>query len=135
VLRQLPGVTLKEMKHHGSDTACCGSGAVCWFPESFSQVRKSRLEEAAQTGVESVVTVCHYCSQAFAAEEGHYDFSVTNYVNLVAEAIGIRRDDKFKKYALWGSLEGILKDADEHIAESPFENERIFEVLQTVFIG
>ncbi|MBC8391297.1 MAG: (Fe-S)-binding protein [Deltaproteobacteria bacterium] len=134
VLRQLPGVTLKEMKHHGSDTACCGSGAVCWFPESFSQIRKSRLEEAAQTGVESVVTVCHYCSQAFAAEEGHYDFSVTNYVNLVAEAMGIHRDDKFKMYALWRDLNRILKDADEHILESPFEKERIIEVLQTVFI-
>ena len=135
VLRQLPGVTLMEMKLHGQETSCCGSGAICWFPESCAQIRKERLQDAAQTGAERLVTVCHYCNQTFAAEEGHYDFSITNYVNLVAEAIGIRRDDKFKKYALWGSLERILKDADEHIAESPFENERIFEVLEAVFIG
>jgi len=67
-------------------------------------------------------------------KRAHYDFCVTNYVNLVAEAMGIRRDDKFKKYTLWGSLERILKDADDHIAESPFENERIIEVLQAIFI-
>ena len=66
---------------------------------------------------ERLVTVCHYCNQTFAAEEAHYDFSVTNYVNLVAEAMGIRREDKFKKYILWGSPERILKDADEHISE------------------
>ena len=77
----------------------------------------------------------HIATRFFTAEESHYEFSATNYVNLVAEAIDIRRDDKFKKYALWGSLERILKDADEHIAESPFENERIFEVLEAVFIG
>jgi hypothetical protein len=47
--------------------------------------------------------------------------------------MGIRREDKFRKYALWGSLEPILMDADAHIAESPFENERIVEVLKAVF--
>jgi len=135
VLQQLPGVTLREMEHHGQDTSCCGSGAICWFPESCAQFREDRLKEADQTGAERLVTVCHYCNQTFAAEEPHYDFSVTNYVNLVAEAIGIQRDDKFQKYSLWGSLERILKDADEHIAESPFENERIIEALQAIFMG
>ncbi|MEJ2270735.1 MAG: hypothetical protein P8Y04_13335 [Desulfobulbaceae bacterium] len=70
-----------------------------------------------------------------AAEEPHYNFSVTNYVNLVAKAIGIQRVDKFKKFLLWGSLERIIKDADENIAESPFENDRIIEVLKAVFMG
>lgn len=134
VLRQLPGVTLREMKHHGKETACCGSGAICWFPESFAQIRKERLQDASQTGAEKLVSVCHYCNQIFAAEEAHYDFSVTNYVNLVAEAMGIYRDDKFKKYTLWGNLKQILSDAEDCIRESPFENERIIEVLQEIFI-
>lgn len=134
VLRQLPGVTLKEMEHHGRETFCCGSGAICWFPESFAQIRKERLQDAAKTGARQLVTVCHYCNQIFAAEEAHYDFSVTNYVNLVAEAMGIYRDDKFKKYTLWGSLKRILSDADDCIRESPFHGERIIEVLQAVFI-
>ena len=123
------------MKHHGQETICCGSGAICWFPESCTRIRKNRLQDAAQTGAQRLVTVCHYCNQTFAAEEAHYDFSVTNYVNLVAEAMGIRRDDKFKKYTLWGSLEQILRDAEVHITESPFGSERIIEVLKEVFIG
>jgi len=133
VLHRLPGIALKEMEHHGSETICCGSGAICWFPESGAQIREDRLKEAAQTGAERLVTVCHYCNQTFAAEETRYDFNVTNYVSLVAEAMGIRRDDKFKRYTRWGSLERILKDADEHIAQSPFETERIVEVLQAIF--
>ena len=44
VLRQLSGVTLKEMKHHGPDTVCCGSGSICWFPKSCAQIRKARLK-------------------------------------------------------------------------------------------
>jgi Fe-S oxidoreductase len=50
VLQQLPGVILREMKRHGQETVCCGSGAICWFPESCTQVRKKRLQDAAQTG-------------------------------------------------------------------------------------
>ena len=123
------------MKRHGRETSCCGSGAICWFPESCSQIREERLKEASQTGADRLVTVCHYCNQTFAAEEQRYDFSVTHYVSLVAEAMGIRRDDKFKKYTRWRSLERILKDAEAHIAESPFENELIIEVLQAVFKG
>jgi heterodisulfide reductase subunit D len=123
-----------EMKHHGRETICCGSGAICWFPESCAQIRKERLQEAAQTGAERLATVCHYCAQTCASEEDRRDFNITNYVNLVAEAMGIRRDDKFKKYTLWKSLERILSDANENIAESPFESERIVEVLQEVFM-
>jgi Fe-S oxidoreductase len=133
ILRQLPGVTLREMKHQGQETSCCGSGAICWFPESCARIRKNRLQDAAQTGALRLVTVCHYCNQTFAAEEAHYDFTVTNYVNLVAEAMGIRRDDKFKQYMLWGNLDPILKDAEDQIAQSPFGSERIVEVLQAVF--
>jgi len=134
VLRQLPGVTLREMEHHGKQTTCCGSGAICWFPASFAQFREDRLKEAAQTGAEYLVVICHYCGQVFAAEEKRFDLSVTNYVNLVANAMGIHRDDTFKRYALWGDLDRILKDADARINESPFEKERIVEVLQTVFV-
>ena len=80
------------------------------------------------------MTICHYCSQTFTAEEAHFDFSVSNYVNLVAEGLGIRRDDKFSKYKLWGNLDPILKDANEPLAESPFGSERMIEVLKAVFI-
>ncbi len=134
VLQQIPGVTLNEMEHHGKQTSCCGSGAISWFPESCAQFREDRLKEAAKTGAERLVTICHYCGQTFAAEEERFDFEVANYVNLVANAMGIHRDDKFKMYAFWHDLDRILKDANENILESPFKKERIIEVLQTAFV-
>jgi Fe-S oxidoreductase len=133
VLRRLPGVTLREMKHHGEETMCCGSGAISWFPESCAQLREDRLKEASHTGAGRLVTVCHYCNQTFASEHSHCGLGVTNYVNLVAEAMGIQRPDKFKTYARWKDLDRILADADPFIRESPFENKRIIEVLQKVF--
>jgi hypothetical protein len=48
--------------------------------------------------------------------------------------MGIHRDDKFKRYMLWGNLELILNDANNYIHESHFEKERIVEVLQKIFV-
>ena len=134
VLQQLPGVTLLEMAHHGKDTRCCGSGAICWYPHSAHQVREERLHEAAQTGADRLVAVCHYCNQTFAAEEHRFDFKVTNYVNLVAEAMGIQRDDTFIKYTRWNNLERILNDCAKYITDSVFDKERIIKVLRNVFV-
>ena len=53
---------------------------------------------------------------------------------MVANAMGIHREDKFKQYMLWGDWELILRDANDYIHESPFEKERIVEVLQKVFV-
>ena len=44
VLRQLPGVILQEMPHHGKDTRCCGSGAICWYPQSAQSSAIPQLE-------------------------------------------------------------------------------------------
>lgn len=133
ILQQLPGVTLSEMQRHGRDTLCCGSGADSWFPESGARLRRVRLQDAAQTGAQRLVTVCHYCQQTLAADASGCDFRVSNYVNLVAEAMGIRREETFTRYQRWGSLNRILKDAADAIAKSPFKRERVVEVLQEVF--
>lgn len=88
VLARLPGVTLREMAHHGRETMCCGSGAMTWFPESCARFRRDRLQEAAATGAERLVTVCHYCHQTFLDDPAQHDFEIINYVTLVAEAMG-----------------------------------------------
>jgi len=133
VLRSLPGVTLREMEHHGRDTVCCGSGADCWFPESGEHIREARLQEAARTGADRLVTVCHYCNQTFLSREDSYDFTVTNYVNLVARAMGIERDEKFARYMRWGDVDRIVEDARDAIAALPLDRKHIIEVLEAVF--
>ncbi len=133
VLQQVPGVKLIEMERNGSDAICCGSGAACWFPDSCAQIRDNRLQEAAETGAKILATVCHYCGQTFLEQEASYDFTVTNYVNLVAEAIGIHRKDKFRQYKLWGDVDLIIENARKRIGELPFGKKRVIEVLEAVF--
>jgi hypothetical protein len=62
-----------------------------------------------------------------------YDYVVKNYVTVVAEALGIERQDKFRQYKQAGDLDEILQDAEKFIAQSPFSREKITEVLKKTF--
>lgn len=81
-----------------------------------------------------MATVCHYCNQTFIGGSHRYDFRITNYVSLVAEAMGIYLEDKFNKFAQWGDLNRILQDASGPIGESSFDKDRIVEVFKAVFV-
>ena len=130
VLQKLPDVDLVEMPRHGKNTVCCGSGAEDFFPNSFETVRDDRLAEASQTGADMLVDVCHHCHNVFCDHESEYGFEVKNYASLVAESLGIEREDKFKKYKRWKDLAMILADAKDNLKTSPFSREKIIKVLK-----
>ena len=64
---------------------------------------------------------------------GGYNLASKRWVNLVALAMGIHRQDKFKQYTLWADKEKILKDAQARIASSPFAKKRISDVIDSLF--
>ncbi len=129
ILYNIPNIKLVEMKHHKENTMCCGSGALAWFPESFNKIKETRLKEAQATRADTLVDVCHFCHETFVTEELKYGFNVDNYINLVAQALGINREDKFKKYKQWKNIDMILEDATEFIKISPYTQKQIMEVL------
>ena len=132
LLGALPGIELTEMPRHKENTSCCGSGAVVHYPQSFAAVRDERLQEAAETKADLLVDVCHFCHQTFAAQEENHDISVVNYVSLLAEALGLGREDKLVKYIHWNDVDRILEEAQEFIEQSPYTREEIRQALTAV---
>ncbi|WP_319371884.1 (Fe-S)-binding protein [uncultured Ilyobacter sp.] len=132
ILKKLPGVSLIEMPRHGKNTSCCGSGAVTFFKDSFDIVRKERMDEAAETKTDLLVDVCHYCHEVFIDKEQNYNYSVVNYVSLIAEALGIEREDRLKKYKYLNDIDKILDDAKDYIEQSNFSQDKIIESLKTI---
>ena len=133
VLQKIPGVKLVEMPRHGKNTVCCGSGAEDYFQNGFEAVRDDRMMEASQTNADVLVDVCHHCHNVFVSNEDKYNYSVKNYISLVAEALGIEREDTFKKYKQINNIDNILADIDKRIDKLPFTREKIIEALNTIF--
>jgi Fe-S oxidoreductase len=63
ILRAIPQLELKEMAHTGPNTLCCGGGGGRMWLETEAHARLShlRVEEAAATGAQVLVTACPHC--------------------------------------------------------------------------
>ncbi len=100
ILAAVPNTTLVEMKHHGKDTMCCGCRAADVCPETGSLVTGDRLEEAAETGADILIDVCHNCHWLFKQYQkrtGSRDVSVVNYSSFITRAMGKTRADSMDR--------------------------------------
>ncbi len=99
VLAAIPGVELVEMERSREAAWCCGAGGACReaFPEYSAATAAERVEEAASTGAEALVTACSRCelnfSEAVAADASSggpgADLQVHDVLELVARAAGL----------------------------------------------
>jgi Fe-S oxidoreductase len=76
---------------------CCGAGGgvLDAYPEFASWTAGERLEEAAATGAEALVTSCPWCIRVFrdAVEEQGVGLRIVELTELVAQAAGLEQED------------------------------------------
>jgi Fe-S oxidoreductase/nitrate reductase gamma subunit len=93
VLSNLPGVTTVEMERHGDRSFCCGAGGGrMWMEEDVGKrVNVARLEQALESGAETVATACPYCLIMFddaAKTENREDLQRFDLVELLEKSLG-----------------------------------------------
>jgi Fe-S oxidoreductase len=90
LLRSIPGVQLVEMERIKQYSWCCGAGGgvIDAFPEYAVWTAAERLEEAASTGAEALVTSCPWCERMFldAIEETGSPMRVLDLNELMLES-------------------------------------------------
>jgi heterodisulfide reductase subunit D len=129
LLRAIPGITLVEMEHNRDDALCCGGIANTMRPEITGPMRHAPLEEAKATGAEIMATSCTGCIVSFTPLEDEYPFEVRNYINLVAEAVGVPHEDRFRKYAKFRDAAKVIAEARDYIAASDLTPEELKRVM------
>ena len=102
VLAAIPGVELVEMERSREAAWCCGAGGACReaFPEYSAATAAERVEEAASTGAEALVTACSRCelnfNEAVAADTASggpgADLKVHDVLELVALSAGVTKE-------------------------------------------
>jgi Fe-S oxidoreductase len=129
LLQAVPGIELVEMAHHGPDALCCGgyTNSVC--PDISESMRRAPMNEAEAAGADVLATICAGCHQSFAPLEADYPFQVRSFISLLAESVGIQREDRFKKYMRLASVPGIVSEAREYLAGSDFTVDEAERVL------
>jgi Fe-S oxidoreductase len=91
VLKSIPGVKFAEMTRIKEYAWCCGAGGGVneSNPEFAKWTAKERLDEAASTGAEAIVTACPWCEKTFteAIAESGSSLKVYDIVELVENAL------------------------------------------------
>jgi Fe-S oxidoreductase len=102
LLAAIPGLELVEMERSREAAWCCGAGGACReaFPGYSAATAAERLEEAASTGAEALVTACSRCELNFtegvAADSASggpgAELAVHDLLELVALSAGLGRE-------------------------------------------
>jgi Fe-S oxidoreductase len=90
ILASIPGVKLQEMERIREFSYCCGAGggAKESYPEYSQWVARERLQEAADTGAEVLVTACPWCKTNFSGSQEEQDsMQVMDILDLVQQAL------------------------------------------------
>ena len=93
ILRGIPGIEILEMKHHGKKSLCCGGGGGGIWRDIGKGERLSeiRLDEALETGAQTVVTSCPYClsmlEDARQGDEKYQELEIMDLCELIGEGI------------------------------------------------
>ena len=129
LLEAIPGVSLTELEHNRENSQCCGTIVGALRPPMGEKMRANILTEGEQAGIDVLATFCGGCHQSLAPLEDRFAFEIANYISLVAESVGARHEDMYKKYAGCGDLERILSEARSCIAASGLSVDELKRVL------
>jgi hypothetical protein len=133
VLEAVPGVTLVEMDHNRANALCCGGVANYLRPEITEPIRRAPLKEAEATGADILATLCTGCQQSFVPFEPQNPFEVRSYISVVAEAVGVRHEDRFSRYMNLGDVGQVMSEARACIEASDFTLEEMTRILPQYF--
>ena len=91
VLQSLPGIELAEMERHRENAWCCGAGAGVSQSDTDMALwtAHERLQEAAATGAEALVTACPWCERNFKDALAEYggDIKIYDIAELARRAL------------------------------------------------
>lgn len=113
LLQVIPGlelVSIPQLADHAHQ--CTGLRAT---PAAKQNVHRTVLEQAAHAGVDVLADIYHSCHRELVAAEAEYPFAIQNFMSLVGEAMGITRQDVYKRLVLYRDIEQVLAEAAPYI--------------------
>ena len=91
LVRDIEGVTLVEMEHHGEDGLCCGVSAMMSCNENSRALRVQRFDEVRAAGAEIMLTTCPKCVSHFEClkfeGDPKHDFEILDVVSFLARQV------------------------------------------------
>ncbi len=131
LLQLIPGLDIVPVEQISNYGYMCSRLAQA--PTAKATMHQTILESAKTAQVDTLVTVYHSCHRELAAYEGQYPFDVRNFLDILGEAMGLYREDKYKKYLHMGDTDAIIEDARPCIEANSLRMSNVQFVVEKTF--
>ena len=101
----------------GIDRAGYQMSSLITMPDYLTDTISGVLRAAEDAGVTTLCSVFHADHREISSHETEWPFEIVNYMDLIGESMGIRRDDMFKRLKAMQEVDAIVAEAAETIAE------------------
>ena len=96
LIKNVEGVKIVEMEHHGEDAMCCGVSSMMSCNENARALRVARMEEVRATGASTMLTSCPKCVSHFEClkfEDGteYDDIEILDVVSFLARQVEAKK--------------------------------------------
>jgi Fe-S oxidoreductase len=105
------------------------------LPAFKRDVHRGILEAAAAAKVDALAGVYHACHRELCSHESDWPFAVVNFLELVGEAMGIRREDSFKRLKKMQDADAILADVMDLVEQHGLALEEVRAVIEKDLLG
>ena len=132
LLDAIPGLEIVELPIEGIGYQITSLSAI---PE-FQKCHISRtLRAAHEAGVTTLASVYHADHRELASHEDQWSFEVVNYMELIADSMGLDRPDLFKRLKLMQDADAIVADSREQIAAHGLDVEEVRDAVVKYLLG
>jgi len=132
LLQAIPGLEYVELEQPKAGYMC---NTLQPLPDFKREMHRALLESAAAAKVDALAGVYHACHRELCSHETDWPFEVVNFLELVGESMGIRREDTFKRLKKMQDADAILTDVMDLVAQHGLDLDEVRSVIEQEMLG
>ena len=132
ILQAIPGLQYVELAQPQVGYMC---NTLQPLPVFKREVHRGILEAAAAAKVDALAGVYHACHRELCSHEADWPFEVVNFLELIGEAMGIRREDRFKRLKKMQDADAILVEVMDLVELHGLALEEVRAVIEKDLLG
>jgi heterodisulfide reductase subunit D len=132
ILTAIPGLELVDLEQPRVGYMCNSLAPV---PAYKRELHARELDAAAAAGVDYLVGIYHACHRELCAHEITSPFKIVNFLELVGEAMGVKKTDLFKQWKMMQDVDRVLAEVVSQATAAGLDLESVREVLVAHMLG
>jgi Fe-S oxidoreductase len=132
ILAMVPGIELVDLKQPAVGLQSVSVGAL---PEFKRELQLRELEAARAADIDALVAVYHSDHRELCAHERDWPFRIVNILEVVGEAMGLHRHDRYKELKITQDADQIVADCSDMIARHALDPANARAVVIKVMLG